>query len=244
MYARVRTGVSAIARASRVGLAGFFLLKDERTGDISRRMWLSLRLAAVGLALYAVSASCATAEELDDAVLGARPGGGSGTSTTTNPTTSSGPTGTTTGDSTSTGTTGTGGTGSGTTSTTGTGGPSSATTGSGGSSSTTGSGGGGSSATSGTAGSGTTGGSGGTGGSGVGGSGASGCSGTPDWMSGGSYKSGDAVRGVCENPGGGAVTCSVGKTYVWTCINPSFCSNLGPGANGWWGVWTIGMQCN
>jgi hypothetical protein len=54
---------------------------------------------------------------------------------------------------------------------------------------------------------------------------------------------GTVVRGVCNNPGGGSTTCMSGKTYLWTCSS-SQCGIFGPGADGWWSVWTIGMLCN
>jgi hypothetical protein len=96
-----------------------------------------------------------------------------------------------------------------------------------------------------------TGGSGGRGGStGSGGStttndaGTLGCRGAPEWMLGQTYTSGSSVRAVCMNPGGGSTMCDVGKTYLWTCKEGAVCGIYAPGADGWWGAWTVGMRCD
>jgi hypothetical protein len=93
-----------------------------------------------------------------------------------------------------------------------------------------------------------TGGPGGSSGSGGSGStvdaGGSGCRGASAWMMGQPYTAGASVRGVCMNQGGGASMCEMGKTYLWTCKEGAACSVYGPGADGWWGAWTVGMRCD
>jgi hypothetical protein len=151
---------------------------------------------------------------------------------------------------------------------TGTSGPGSATSGTGSTSDSTTTGAGGHGSTSGTGdgsgaggssgpGSGSSGtgngtsGSGGRGGSaGSGGSGnpvdagVQGCRGAPEWMLGQTYTQGANVRAVCMNPGGGVTNCEVGKTYLWTCKEGAVCGIYAPGADGWWGAWTVGMRCD
>jgi len=150
---------------------------------------------------------------------------------------------------------------------------SSTTSGTGGTNESTSMGAGGNSSGSGTSGSNTTGGSSGTGsgssgtgngssgssaaggsggstGSGSGGSGntvdagATGCRSASAWMLGQPYAAGATVRGVCMNPGGGSTVCDVGKTYLWACKEGAACSVYAPGADGWWGAWTVGMRCD
>jgi hypothetical protein len=82
-----------------------------------------------------------------------------------------------------------------------------------------------------------------TGSAGSGGStGGTGCA-APPWTGGFTYKSGDVVTGVCQNVGGGSTVCTAGKNYPWTCYGPT-CGTYAPGADGWWGNWTVGTACN
>jgi hypothetical protein len=82
-----------------------------------------------------------------------------------------------------------------------------------------------------------------TGSAGSGGStGGTGCA-APPWTAGFAYKSGDVVTGVCQNVGGGSTVCTAGKKYPWTCYG-STCGTYAPGADGWWGNWTVGTACN
>ena len=74
--------------------------------------------------------------------------------------------------------------------------------------------------------------------------GAWGCRAVAPWVLGQDYKAGATVSGLCLNPGGGSTVCEVGKTYVWTCKDGAPCSVYGPGGDGWWGVWTLGMSCD
>ncbi len=116
----------------------------------------------------------------------------------------------------------------------------SASTGTGGAS-TSGAGGSSSSGT----GSGGTGASAGSGGSGsIADAGGSGCHGASAWMMGWPYMAGASVKAVCMNPGGGSTMCDVGKTYLWTCKEGAVCALYAPGADGWWGAWTVGMRCD
>lgn len=93
---------------------------------------------------------------------------------------------------------------------------------------------------SGTAGNGTAGSSSSAGAAGA--TGGTGCS-APPWTAGFAYKTGDVVTGVCQNTGGGATVCVGGKKYPWTCFGPT-CATYQPGADGWWGNWTVGTACN
>jgi hypothetical protein len=140
-------------------------------------------------------------------------------------------------------------------------GASGGTGGSGGSAGSSGAGGagggkGGSGGSSGSAGrggsGGTGGGTGGTGGGtgGTGGSGGSsadagvGCPGTVDWMMGGSYAQGDKVRAVCSSASGGmGPTCTVGKSYTWSCNLGVACGLVAPGAANWGLAWLLGAEC-
>ena len=65
----------------------------------------------------------------------------------------------------------------------------------------------------------------------------------PAWASGKTYKVGDVLTGICQIVGGGATVCMQGKKYAWTCFG-STCSVYAPGADGWWGNWTLGSVCN
>ena len=132
-------------------------------------------------------------------------------------------------------------------------GASGGTGGTGGSGARGGSGGsGGSGATGGSSGSAGRGGTGGSGGSaGSGGragtsvDGGSTCATTADWMSGGTYANGDKVRGVCSTASSGAgTTCTVGKTYTWTCSLSVACTLVGPGTANWGLAWALGTLCN
>jgi hypothetical protein len=38
--------------------------------------------------------------------------------------------------------------------------------------------------------------------------------------------------------------CEEGKVYLWTCKEGTVCSVYAPGADGWWGAWTVGMRCD
>jgi hypothetical protein len=117
---------------------------------------------------------------------------------------------------------------------------------------------GGSGGSGGTAGRGGTGGSGGTAGrggsagsagtGGVGGTsadGGAGCPGTVDWMMGGTYAMGDKVRAVCSTADSGAGTsCTVGKTFTWSCSLAIACGLVAPGTANWGLAWSLGTQCN
>lgn len=145
------------------------------------------------------------------------------------------------------GTGGSGGTGGTSTGGSGGSGGSGATGGSGGSGATGGRGGTG--GTGGTSGSGGTGGSAGRGGnSGTGGTGSdggAGCVGTPDWMMGGTYAMNDKVRAVCSTASGGSgPTCTVGKTYAWSCSLALACGIVGPGTANWGLAWALLAECN
>jgi hypothetical protein len=70
------------------------------------------------------------------------------------------------------------------------------------------------------------------------------CREAPTWTMGQSYKAGTAVRAVCANPGGGLTVCVVGITYLFVCNESTACATYAPGADGWWGAWTLGMRCS
>lgn len=63
-------------------------------------------------------------------------------------------------------------------------------------------------------------------------------------MMGRDYQPGSSVRAACMNAGGGSTVCEVGKNYVWTCKEGAVCGVYGPGTDGWWGAWTVGMRCD
>jgi len=89
--------------------------------------------------------------------------------------------------------------------------------------------------------------SGGSGGNGGGGNvdaGASGCKAAPPWMMGHVYAAGATVRAVCTSGGGGTFVCDVGKSYLFSCKDGAACSVFAPGAEGWWGAWTVGSRCD
>ena len=191
-----------------------------------------MRLFSIGLAFLLLPA-CAEgvyedySEPLDGAVRDSKSGsGGSGTG------------GSSTG--------GSGGSGTGGSSTGGSGGK-------GGSGATGGTGGsGGSAGRGGSAGSGGTAGKGGTGGgggaSGTGGSSGdagAGCPGTFDWVMGATYAMGDKVRAVCSTADSGAgSSCTVGKSYSWSCSLALACGLVAPGTANWGLAWSLGTPCN
>ena len=70
------------------------------------------------------------------------------------------------------------------------------------------------------------------------------CREAPTWTMGQPYKAGTSVRAVCANPGGGVTVCIVATTYLFICNESSACATYGPGADGWWGAWTLGMRCD
>jgi hypothetical protein len=71
-----------------------------------------------------------------------------------------------------------------------------------------------------------------------------GCKSVPFWLLGGDYKGGSQVRAPCLSSGGGSTVCEPGKTYVFTCKEGAACGVYAPGAEGWWGAWTVGMECD
>ena len=72
-----------------------------------------------------------------------------------------------------------------------------------------------------------------------------GCTGIADWMSGGTYATGDKVRGVCSTASGGAggPVCTVGKSYEWSCNLGIGCGFVGPGTANWGLTWLLGAEC-
>jgi hypothetical protein len=56
---------------------------------------------------------------------------------------------------------------------------------------------------------------------------------------------GDKVRGVCSTAtSGSGATCTVGKTYAWSCSLALACGLLAPGTANWGLAWTVGSECN
>jgi hypothetical protein len=193
----------------------------------------AMRLSSIGLA-FTLLAGCAEGV-YEDFVL---PEGGGLRDGKTSGSGGSGNTGATggSGGSDNTGGTSTGGRG-GSGATAGSG----STGGSGGSGATAGRGGTGGGA--GTGGSAGRGGSSGSGGTSV--DGGAGCPGTSDWMMGGTYAMGDKVRAVCSTASSGSgSTCTVGKTYAWSCSLALACGIVGPGTANWGLAWTLGIECN
>jgi hypothetical protein len=76
----------------------------------------------------------------------------------------------------------------------------------------------------------------------AGATGGTGCT-APPWTAGFAYTVGAVVTGVCQNIGGGSTVCVAGKKYPWTCFG-STCAVYQPGADGWWGNWTVGTACD
>jgi hypothetical protein len=75
--------------------------------------------------------------------------------------------------------------------------------------------------------------------------GGAGCTGTLDWMTGATYAMGDKVRAVCSTASSGSgATCTVGKTYAWTCSLALACGFVGPGTANWGVAWALGAECN
>ncbi len=69
------------------------------------------------------------------------------------------------------------------------------------------------------------------------------CANLSAWMGGKDYKTGDQVGALCESPGGGQTMCTVGVRYLFTCNNGAQCGVYAPGADGWWGAWSVAMAC-
>jgi hypothetical protein len=64
------------------------------------------------------------------------------------------------------------------------------------------------------------------------------------WQSGHSYAMNDTVGARCNDSANGANHCTVGNTYVWTCLVAPLCGVYGPGEAGSFAVWQPIAPCD